>query len=198
MPLIGVHSIPISRLIKIDHTYLDNITKRKATIFRYPDTVLGVTGNSKGCVEELYRWLTKVYLPRRFPSMFQLRGISGTATHLRNLVDGQNYPLKPPSNQIDALRILGSLVDEDYLFFLPSADGNGYVLAAYIDCHANHPGPKSLLGRNLRDAQQVIPGSTAELEKMEVGDIGLLATVRHPLKAPRVVHVMLTCLRSGV
>ncbi|KAM7183261.1 Protein of unknown function (DUF3445) domain containing protein [Naviculisporaceae sp. PSN 640] len=176
----GMKVIPTSELIQMDCTYLQNLTERKEIMARYPEAVLGAIEDTHGCVEEMYRWLTSIYLPRRFPTMFQIeQGEGNTFAHIKNLVDGEMYPLDPPKDQIEALRMMGALVDEDFLFMLPSADGDGYSLAAYVNCYANGDHTKKRLHMNIRDIHAAVPGYNENLakrvdvwfEKLEVGKI---------------------------
>lgn len=194
LPPLGMTTIPTSELIEIDSTYLEKVDERKRIMSQYPDAVLGVTEHTNGCVEEMYRWLTGVYLPKRFPSMFRLEDdVSGSHARIMNMVDGKDYPLEPPSDRIEALRIMGALVDEDFLFMLPSPDGEGYSLAAYVNCFANGDHTKKRLHMKLRDIHAAVPGYSENLarrldvcfDKLEVGKI-VVRTIVCYLQAPRI------------
>jgi hypothetical protein len=84
-------------------------------------------------VRELYEWTFGVYLPKRFPNMFSLlpqealdsKNAHGHATgYLHNLVTNEHIPLEPPLDPVEALKVLGSHVDNDFLLLLPTPDAD--------------------------------------------------------------------------
>jgi hypothetical protein len=87
------------------------------------DIVLQASPEAKPAIDELYTYLTSIYLPRRFPTMFSQR-----ENELENLVTGERIPLTPNTDPVKGLGILGKNVDEDFLLMLPSDDGDGYTL----------------------------------------------------------------------
>lgn len=134
-----MNNITVSELFDVDQTYGTMLKERKRVIDESGHLVIGSTSAAHKCVEEMYRWMTATYLPRRFPTMFclQIVGEGNTATHLHNLVDGVTYALQPSESIDDMLSIMGSLMDEDLHFMLPSADGSEYILGAFVNCFAN-------------------------------------------------------------
>ncbi len=181
-------TIPVSELIEIDSTYLDKIKERKIVMDKYPDLVLGAHPKATASVEEAYLWLLSTYLPRRFPSMFEICSMNdqtGSMTHLRNLVTNEAFPLQPPTAPCEALRVMGALVDEDMMFMLPSDDEDGYCLRAFVNCFANGPDTRRRLEMKLRDIHGAVPGYQDHLaqridnwfDSLEVGKIVMRANV---------------------
>ena len=125
----------------MDNTYLDRITKRKELVATHSEDMIGA-GDSrvKPAINEFYSWVLGVYLPRRFPTMFELSSPTTDITSVapdmdqivKSLVTGDTYPVCPPENQKDALKTLAEVIDEECLFLLPAADGDGYILGASL------------------------------------------------------------------
>lgn len=109
--------------------------------------------------EELYAFLVRTYLPQRYPSIFKL-----AASHLSNLLTGEDLPLTPPSDTLEALRILAVNIDQDFLLLLPSPDGDGVSLQSAIWCYPIGFKPHELKGQKLRDIHKPVPGYKAKLE----------------------------------
>ncbi|KIW28565.1 uncharacterized protein PV07_08219 [Cladophialophora immunda] len=172
----GMQTIPISELISIDRTYLDNINERIRVIQKNEDSVIGCEPGAEAAVRELYVWLVDNYLPQRFPTIFRIEGGEEVGRHilstsssegscLKNLVTLQSYSLQPPSSPLAALEVIGSLVDEDMLLMLPSPDNDGYTLQAFVNCFANGPNTRRRLNMKLRDIHGAVPGFQSHLEQ---------------------------------
>lgn len=174
-----MEEISTSELILMDDTFLNKITQRKELIERFPDSVLGAKPDAHAAVREIYSWLTSTYLPSRYPTMFQLIKEVGIPKSIRNLADGVVYPLEPPESMVEALGNIGSMVDEDLLFMLPSPDGDGYMLSAFVNCFANGSSTRDRLHKKLRDIHGLVPGYKNRLanrvdqwfDNLEVGKI---------------------------
>ncbi|KAI1132564.1 hypothetical protein F5Y10DRAFT_230847 [Nemania abortiva] len=160
---LGMRQISTSELILMDNTYLDRIKQRKELIQQFPDLVIGAEPDADTAVKETYSWLTSTYLPSRYPTMFRLTEEGGLPKGIRNLVDGEVYPLEPPESTVQALGYIGSMVDEDLLFMLPSTDGDGYMLSAFVNCFANGPSTKDRMHKKLRDIHGSVPGYPFQL-----------------------------------
>jgi len=160
------------------------------------NTVLAAEPVSKPAVDEFYSWIVGTYLPVRFPKMFALErrmasDVGETASVLRSLVTADLVPLMPPESPLEALKILGGLIDEDLLFLVPSEDGDGYVLKAFVNCYPSGFNPSKKLNLKLRDIHGPVPAYKQKLEKsmdryfdrLEVGKFVKRANVR-PLRSP--------------
>ena len=145
--VLGMRSISISELIEIDRTYPDRMEERMKAIDQHENSVIGCQPSVETAARELYAWLVNVYLPRRFPSIFQVERadietsglVASTIKYpcLRNLVTQHAYPLQSPPSPQDALKTIGGLVDEDMLLMPPLSDNNGYTLQAFVNCFEN-------------------------------------------------------------
>jgi hypothetical protein len=130
--------------------------------------------------KELYTYLVQHLLPTRYPNIFTLLPSSPSSPpHLQNAITHATLPLTPPNDAIAALKLLTQHVDEDFLILLPSEDGDGYSLQAYIWCYPVGFSPPELLGMKLRDIHGMVPGYKNKLEgsmdryfgKLEVGKV---------------------------
>ncbi|KAL9607578.1 MAG: hypothetical protein Q9167_007517 [Letrouitia subvulpina] len=164
-----MHKISPSEIIEIDNTYLSQIRLRKSLMHSYPDLVLGANEIARLAVFEIYKMLLCHYLPSRFPSMFRVTGPDSLKNDtelvpcLESLVTGEKVSLEPPNSIIEALRIIGGLVDEDLLFMLPTTKSSGYSLEAFVNCFPNGPSTKHRLGKGLGDIHGSVPGYQEKL-----------------------------------
>lgn len=153
----ALEKLEISDLVLIDQTYLNRINLRKRLIRQYRDVVIQPGPiRAQPSVDELYSWMLGTYLPTRFPTMFTLvqpQSFSRATTgpELKSLVTSEAWPVEPPQDVIQALEILGTVVDVDWLFMIPAEDGDGYVLGAFIACYPNGFAWKNMIGKKLRD-----------------------------------------------
>lgn len=156
--MIALENTSPSDLIMMDNTYLDRINLRKRLIETDPhDVVEPGSTSAHPSVNELYCWLVGVYLPSRYPTMFKLQSQatgtekSGGGPIMRSLITGEDYPTEPPSNPTTALKLLGTLVDEDFLILLPAHDADGYTLGAFMCCWPNGFHLRKMVGWRVRD-----------------------------------------------
>jgi hypothetical protein len=124
----------------VDKTYLDKIKLRRDLIANEANNVVGCNPVATDAVNELYEWVFSVYLPRRFPTMFSLLPVSPTngekyghvsKGYLRNRVTDEHISLQPPSDPVEALKILGSHVDDEFLILFPTPDPKATPTRAY-------------------------------------------------------------------
>ncbi|PLN80248.1 hypothetical protein BDW42DRAFT_171114 [Aspergillus taichungensis] len=186
----GLRALDPSDLLQIDRTYKDRLALRSQLLAKYPDTVVGVNGDSErvqAAIYELYEFILGVYLPTRYPTMFRLSTTGDTdpeqkvQTVLESKVTGKHIPIKlppqSPETSRNALETLGTWVDEDFIILLPekttpSDDAIGedavdekYVLHAYT---VHFPAGFDLskkLGRRLAEIHTPVPGYAEKLEK---------------------------------
>jgi hypothetical protein len=121
----------------MDKTYLERIKLRRQVIAMETKNVVEVNPVATDAVKELYEWVIGVYLPKRFPNMFSLlphevlegKQADGQAGgYLHNLVTDEHIPLVSPLDPVEALKILGSHVDNDFLLLLPTPDPNATLI----------------------------------------------------------------------
>ncbi|EDO02341.1 hypothetical protein SS1G_04817 [Sclerotinia sclerotiorum 1980 UF-70] len=169
----GLQSCSPSEFIEMDRTYLDRLTVRTNTIRDHTHTVLQALPSSHAAIQELYTYLTTVYLPTRFPTIYSL-----TPTSLLNKATNHHIPLHP-SSLLQALHELGTNIDTDFLLLVPSPDGDGYMLGGFIACFPSGFDTQALLGKKIRDIHKPVPRYKEKLEmsmyrtfdRLEVGKI---------------------------
>ncbi len=146
----------------MDNTYRSRLQIRSDLVKNEHHEVIACNPKGEAAVYEMYEWLTSIYLPRRFPSIFTLSG-----SNLRNNVTGELLPLHPPS-AVNALEILASNIDDEFLFLLPSsdpADEGKYRLEAFVNCFPSGFTTRSKLNLLLADIHGPVPGYKQKLEK---------------------------------
>ncbi|CAN8099693.1 unnamed protein product [Discula destructiva] len=141
-----------SDLIIMDRNYKDRILERRQLIAQHPSIVIGAISQGHGAVYELYEYLMSSYLPRRFPAMF-LIGKNGKT--LRNNVTGATFPLVPPGDPIQTLKILGEMVEDD--FFLLHEVEQGHRSVAYVCCYCSGFDPSKKLDKLLDEIHEPVP-----------------------------------------
>ena len=146
----------------MDKTYRERVQIRSALVNNHRHEVLACNPRAEAAVLEMYEWLTSLYLPQRFPSMFTSTGVG-----LRNNVTGTLLPMHLTSAET-ALKILASNIDNEFLFLLPStdpADSGKYRLEAFITCFPSGFNTRSKLNLLLADIHTPVPGYKQRLEK---------------------------------
>lgn len=161
----GIQDANVNEIIEMDKNYLERITLRRKLIKEYPDTVLAAEHSAKPAIGEFYIWLVGTYLPTRFPLMFQLRLQNSKVQLLHSSVTGEDYPLEPDASPLVTLRRMGGLVDDDLLFLLPSEDGDGYALKAFVTCFPNGFNTAQKMNLKMRDIHKPVPQYKEKLEK---------------------------------
>jgi hypothetical protein len=162
----------LNNLIVMDKNYLDRVNLRKRLIAEHPSTVVGHLPGTQVAVKELYELLTKTLLPVRWPSMFE-----SSDGEVRNLVTGDIIPSNCPESALEALSHIGRNLDEDFLILLPSDDGDGHTLKAFVTCFPSGFDTSKKMGLKLRDIHIPVPRYKEKLQtsmdryfsKLEVG-----------------------------
>jgi hypothetical protein len=184
----GLTTTTFSDLLQIDSNYLTRLHLRTQIIKGHHSITIQASPTITPAVNELYTWLVTTYLPTRFPSLFT---ISPSNSSLLNHATSLSLPLTPSSSPIQTLELLGQNLDEDFLFLLPSPDGDGYILQGYVTCFPAGFNTKKKFGLKLRDIHSPVPGYKEKLEKsmdrffdrLEVGKVVLRSNVS-PLCPP--------------
>jgi hypothetical protein len=149
----------------MDNTYKERVQIRTDLLQREYDEVLACNPKGILAVLELYEWLTGTYLPQRFPSLFTL--VDG-GVELINNITGSVLPLHVTDAE-EALRIMGSNIDDEFLFMLKSEkpeDEAKYRMEAFINCFPNGFNTRSKLGMLLADIH--IPVSNSPIYVLPV------------------------------
>ena len=171
---IALQSDALSNLITIDKDYLSRIDLRRDLLARYADTVHGCLPEGAEAVREVYTFLLRDYLPRRFPSMFAL---SRNSQSLTNTVTQRTYPCTPAKAKTDtaaaaaaaaaaeALTSLAEIVEEDMFILRETPDGHRCV--AFLCCFPSGFDPSSKLGKLLREVHAPVPAYDRIGQSME-------------------------------
>ncbi|CAI7618454.1 unnamed protein product [Penicillium bialowiezense] len=160
----SIQDATVNDLIEMDKNYLERVVLRQKLIEENADEVSGAEYSAKPSVDEFYIWLVGIYLPTRFPTMFQLQSHKESPQMLHCIVTGKDYSLEPDVSPVVTLRTMGSLVDDDLLFLLPSEDGDGYKLKAFVTCFPNGFNTSEKLNLKLRDIHRPVPRYKEKLE----------------------------------
>ncbi|CAN9087153.1 unnamed protein product [Alternaria alternata] len=162
----------------MDNTYRERLQIRSRLIEKERYEVLACNSEAVPAVLELYEWLTRTYLPLRFPSLY---AVTESGKHLRNHVTDSLIPLHMTNGE-EALEILGSNIDTEFLLLTPSPtslaseplDGSSfgttttqtkYLLTAFINCFPSGFNTRSKLNQLLAAIHAPVPGYAAKLEK---------------------------------
>jgi hypothetical protein len=171
-----------SELITIDEDYTKRVAERRRLYALHGKTVHGVIPDGRGAaaVRELYTYLLRDHLPRRFPTIFKL---SADGSENTNLTTGKVLPTTVPVTgdaEADdraaehALAGLAETVEED-LFFLQKV-GDTHQCVAFSCCFPSGFDPSEKLGKGLSAIHGPVPnydriGPSMErfFSKMEAG-----------------------------
>ncbi|KAH8666994.1 hypothetical protein BX600DRAFT_481242 [Xylariales sp. PMI_506] len=156
----GLRKTDINWITRIDQQYRERIEERKKILEQYPGA-LGCIDAAADMVNEFYTFLFAHYLPRRYPTIFQID--HKTSTCYNNVLD-EHVPLSPGTDRTTTLRDIAMAVDEDFLMLLPSPDGDGYSLQAFVWMYPVGFDPQGKLGMKLRDVHIPVPSYKKHLE----------------------------------
>lgn len=153
----------------MDKTYPQRLALRKQLLKTNKPDVLAYTPVIEPAVQEFYTWITKTYLPTRFPTLFSL---TPDALFLKNHTTNALLPLTPSSTDA-ALQTLGENIDNDFLFLLPvpksdtekASEEGKYRLEGFITCFPSGFETAKKLGLTLSDIHGPVPNYKEKLEK---------------------------------
>lgn len=151
--------------------------------------------DAKSAVDEFYTWVIGTYLPTRFPRIFHLaispadseQFADSSNMTLYNTATEEHIPLAPLENPVATLELLGGQLEDDFAFLMPSDDGDGYKLVAFVCCFPNGFDMSKKLGLKLRDIHAPVPGYKKILQssmdrffdKLETGKFVKRSNVSH-------------------
>jgi hypothetical protein len=164
----ALENTTLSDLIPMDSTYRERLKLRTKLLEEERHEILACNPIAIPAVLELYEWLTRTYLPQRFPTLFAL---SDCKTNLLNKVTGTLLPLNLPlitEGAETALQILGSNIDDEFLFLLKSEkpeDEGKYRMEAFLNCFPSGFNTRSKLNMLLADIHDPVPSYKTKLEK---------------------------------
>lgn len=123
--------------------HLDRIRLRRQLIENHGNTIVDANKIITPAVNEFYAWMMGTYLSLRHPMMFQVVQNTDSVPEkqpqplLNSLTTAETITVSPPATAVEALRLLGSHIDTDFLFLLPSsdpADEGKHKLGGYVTC----------------------------------------------------------------
>lgn len=178
-------------LIVLDRNYRDRMDLRRNVIATHPATVMGVVPSADGggpsdqpspqakaAVDELYAYLMGTYLPARYPTVFVVQPQpragdekeKASAAQLHNRMTGATFPCDPPADPLEAFRILGETVEDDFFLLQEEEAGTtptaypptaypptSHRLVAFLCCFPSGFDPSAKLGHLLRDIHAPVP-----------------------------------------
>ncbi|KAF2444837.1 hypothetical protein P171DRAFT_284735 [Karstenula rhodostoma CBS 690.94] len=159
----ALENTTMSELVAMDNTYEARIKLRSDLIRENTHEVLAHRPAAGPAVSEFYAWMME-YLPSRFPTVY-----TRTPTGILNTVTSLTLPRNTTDTE-QALTLLGSNVDTDFLFLLPApatdaSDGPKYSLEGFITCFPSGFSTRSKLGLSLADIHTPVPGYASKLQK---------------------------------
>ena len=146
--------------IRIDRNYPDRIRYRKRLVDQYPDVCLGTSEACSLAIQELYEDIFLDLLPKRFPTMFQIRG-----NNFHNIVMGSHHNISTAlTDDITMLRHLATNIEEDFWFMVPN-ERNEFVLQGFVACFPQGLLPSAKIGMSVSEIHAPIPGYETRLSK---------------------------------
>lgn len=136
----------------MDRNYKSRVLERRQLIVEHPSIVIGVIPQGQKTVQELYAFLMSNYLPQRFPKMFSA---DRDGNNFRNIVTGANFPVAPPEDPLEALKILAETIEDD--MFLLHETEKGHRSVAYVCCYCSGFDPSQKLDKLLDEIHQPVP-----------------------------------------
>ncbi|KLU91664.1 hypothetical protein MAPG_10182 [Magnaporthiopsis poae ATCC 64411] len=169
----GIQSSTPSELIEIDCDYHEKIKYRRRILSENAATVTGSVPEGVLPARELYRFLLAEYLPARYPDIFTLQA---HGAEFRNSVTQRSFPMTPPRDVLELLRILGENVEDDLFLLVETPEGHRMV--SFVCCHPSGFDPSAKLGKLLKDIHEPVPaydkiGASMErfFSKLEAGEV---------------------------
>jgi hypothetical protein len=160
-----------SDLICIDRNYLDRINERRRLITEDHRRVIKAIPEGHSAIQEVYSYLMRDYLPKRYPGIFSL---SASGKTFRNHVTDKTYPTLPCEDAVESLKIIGEVIEDDVFLLVETEKGHKAV--ACCCCFPAGFDPVSKVGLILKDIHEPVPsyskiGPSMEryFSKLEVG-----------------------------
>ncbi|PQE29720.1 HRQ family 2 protein [Rutstroemia sp. NJR-2017a WRK4] len=167
----AVEKVTLSEMINIDKDFLHRIQLRKSILEREITSTIQVSSQCKPAIDELYTFLVAEHLPAKYPEIFKLISVSSNKSNhgqlsLMNCLNKEIFPTVPLSSPEHTMKLLATLVDEDFLFLVPS--GNAYTLQGYLMCFSSGflsaEDGAGMIGKNLSELHKEVPGYGEFLE----------------------------------
>ena len=157
----------------------------------FPKVCLGTSKASYPAIRELYEEIILDLLPKRFPTIFQIKG-----DVFYNLVTGWQHRISTALRDHTAmLSHLATNVEEDFWFMVPN-ERNEFVLQGFVACFPQGLLPPAKVGMSVSEIHEPVPGYDGRLkkgvvrcfERMERGSSVARLNVRPPLSTQYIVY----------
>lgn len=146
--------------IRIDRHYLERIALRKKLVTQHPETCVGTSEIANPAVRELYEEVMLDLLPKRFPTMFRIKG-----DVFYNLLTGSRHRISSALlDHTSMLRHLAENVEEDFHFMVPDAQDE-FVLQGFVACFPQGFLPSAKVGMSVSEIHKPVPGYEGRLKK---------------------------------
>ena len=146
--------------IRIDRNYLGRIAQRKKLVAQHPEICVGISEKANPAVRELYEEVILDLLPKRFPSMFRIKG-----DFFHNLATGTRHRVSSALlDHTSMLRHLAENVEEDFVFMVPDVQDE-FVLQGFISCFPQGFLPSARVGMSVSEIHKPVPGYEGRLKK---------------------------------
>ena len=121
---------------------------------------MGTSEAANPAIRELYEEIVLDLLPKRFPTMFRIKG-----DMFHNIVTGARHRISSTLHDyMSMLRHLGENVEEDFYFMVPDAERE-FVLQGFVACFPQGLLPSSKIGMSTSEIHKPIPGYEGRLKK---------------------------------
>ena len=126
----------------------------------HPRTCVGTSEIASPAVRELYEEVMLDLLPKRFPTIFRIKG-----DIFYNLVNGARHQISSALlDHASMLRHLAENVEEDFYFMVPDAQ-DVFVLQAFVSCFPQGFLPAARVGMSVSEIHKPVPGYDGRLKK---------------------------------
>ena len=133
---------------------------RKRLVDEYPTVCLGNSEISNVAIRELYEEVMLGLLPKRFPTIFQIKG-----DVFQNLVTGTQHSISAALvDHSNMLRQLATNVEEDFWLMVPN-EQNEFILQGFVACFPQGLLPAAKVGMSVSEIHKPIPGYEGRLKK---------------------------------
>ena len=174
--LAGIETLNPNDLVLFDKTYPDRLSLRQSLLGQYPQEIVGIRdpldGRTQLAVRELYSFLFGLYLPSRYPTIFETYyDKQSYTTKVKNLITQKTFPTMIENGEsLDiGLANIAKNVDEDFFILLPhdqsNPEGGYYRLEAYSACFPSGFKPQEKLGKSLAGIHGPVPGYKEKLQR---------------------------------
>lgn len=139
---------------------MERTALRKKLVAEHPETCVGTSETANPAIRELYEEVMLDLLPKRFPTMFRVKG-----DMFYNLVTGTRHRISSAlRDHASMLRHLAENVEEDFYFMVPDAQ-NEFVLQGFVACFPQGLLPPAKVGMSVSEIHKPVPGYEGRLKK---------------------------------